>query len=134
MTLEVLRSFESPRVAPTTRIVASSTKVVAQTSTLTWGAAGVLPIAVADIKAGSASIKVDAASVNKEAYRTTESVRIENPDNSSDFVMVDRIKTIGFKKTKAETIQSSTVDKTTGVTTTTSGTLPTTSDYELTNV
>lgn len=132
--LEVLRAFESPRVTATGRVIAVAAKQPLQLATISWGAAGAMPVAVAGVVAGSGGFKIDTSTLNTEVYRITDPVRIENPDDSDQFVMVDRIKAIGFKKKKADEIQTSTVDKTTGTTTTSSGKLPAASDYKLNNV
>ena len=131
---QLVRPFVSRQVAPTTRIISSSKKQPVQISTLTWGAAGALPVAVLEIEEGGFGFTIDLKSMNTEQWRITEPVRIENPDNSSDFVMVDRIKSIGFKKPTSDKSSTSTVDKTTGATTTTTaGGGPVTSDYTLKN-
>jgi hypothetical protein len=131
---QFIRPFQSLPVAPTARLYSVAKAQPPQTSTLTWGAAGTLPVALLQIVAGGGGFKIDQKSMNTEEWRITEPVRIENPDNSSDFVMVDPIKQIGFTKPTSDQLTTSTVDKTTGATTTsTSGGGPVKSDYTLKN-
>lgn len=119
---ELIRPFETRRIMPTTRIVSSSLKQDTQTATLTWGAAGTLPVAVADLPVGQGGVKVyQGDTLNQELSRVTEPVRIENPDDPTQYVMVDRVRSIRFATTpKTALLQVSTVDKSTGKTTTTS--------------
>ena len=132
----LVRPFQSGNPFATQRfVIATSKKQVPQKATLTWGAAGTLPTAIEDTTAdGGVSIKVDSTALNTEVYRITDQVRIENPDDSSQFVMVKRISKIGFSKPKGTSASTSTVDKTTGATTTTTvAGEPTTNDYALKN-
>jgi hypothetical protein len=131
----LVRPFQSPALAPRTRIIASSKKQPPQIATLSWGAAGTMPVAVAGILQGGVSIKIDSSALHSELYRITDPVRIENPDDSTQFVMVDRIKKIGFTSKPQSGVQTSTLDQTTGATTTTTtGGGSSDADYALKNV
>ncbi len=133
----VIRPFESRRVVSTARLVSSSKKQAAQLSTITWGAAGAMPVPFADIVPTGVSFQIDKGALQHlEVYRITDQIRIENPDNSSDFVDVQRIKKIGFTaKPTTPLFQTSTVDAATGVTIfRNSGLAPVSNDYQLKNV
>jgi len=122
--LEALRAFETPRVAPKTRIVGKPLKHPLQIATLTWGAAGTLPSAVEIPIVGGAGFKIDPTAMNTELWRITEPVRIENPDDPTQYVIIDRVTSLAFKNpkgiaagpTKATTTSTKDPTTSTGVT------------------
>jgi hypothetical protein len=127
--LEALRPFETPLVAPKTRIVGKPLKQPLEIATLTWGGAGTLPTAIQIPVIGGGGYKIDPTSMNNELWRITEPVKIENPDDPSQYVIVDRITKLAFQNPKgitaagpADTTTTSTVDPTaTAKATTTTG-------------
>lgn len=114
MTLEaVVRPFVSREPLRSQRIITSSKKAaVPQTSVVTWGAAGTLPSPVesdADQPAIPISVTTQTKKVtdkNVEKSRETEKVRIENPDDPAQYVMVDRPKKVTFNKVDPVTMQA----------------------------
>ncbi len=140
--LEALRPFETPLVAPTTRIVGKPLKHPLEIATMTWGGAGTLPSAI-QIPIIGGGYKIDPTSMNNELWRITEPVRIENPDDPTQYVIVNRITAVAFKNPKgvvaagpADATTTSTVDPTAAATaTTTTGVAvaPATNTYTLDN-
>jgi hypothetical protein len=138
--LEALRPFETPLVAPKTRIVGKPLKQPLEIATLTWGGAGTLPTAI-QIPVVGGGYKIDPTSMNNELWRITEPVRIENPDDSSQYVIIDRVTSLAFNNPKglaaagpADATTTSTVDPTAAAkATTTTGVAvaPTTNTYTL---
>jgi hypothetical protein len=94
----IVRPFQSPGVTATARIVIATEKTPPEPAVLQWGAAGSLaqPVLVQ-----IATIKFPNENKYVEKSRTTETVRVKNKDDPTQFVDVARIKNISFQPTTA---------------------------------
>jgi len=117
----LIRPFEERQVTGTRRLVGKAKRQPVETAQLIWGSAGTLPTAVVETEPDGTTTpaKVKARDVqNVETTRTVEEVRVENPDDATQFVTVERIRTIEFDFTDKEAPGFLfTLNKTTGVTT-----------------
>ncbi len=101
---QLVRPFVAVPTIATRRIVAKNKAVTKGTAIIRWGSAGAMPTAT--------QRTVDSSGVNfsieccKDTYseheRNTDLVRVENPDDPTQFVMVRRIKDITFGKKSEE--------------------------------
>lgn len=90
---KIIRPFESEEAFQVAQGLGQI--VTPQTAILEWGGAG-----STDFETDTAIISFVTSNSNyKEQFRVTEPHRVENPNDSSQFVIVDRIKQIAFKKT-----------------------------------
>lgn len=112
MTIEqIVRPFQSPTPLNTRRVIPSSTKEAPQTATIIWGKPGTMPVAVesaADQPVPMPGVNVKTKKVtdrNVEKSRETETIRIENPNDPSQYVIVERVKKITFDKISPPTLQ-----------------------------
>jgi hypothetical protein len=85
-----------------------------------------VPTPYADITPMGVGFKTDTRGTvqHVDQYRITEPVRIENPDNSDEFIMVDRVKRIAFAAKDSlagggVVVETSSLDPVTGDTKTT---------------
>lgn len=101
----LVRPFQAPAPTATRRIVSVRTKVPTETAGVAWGAAGALPTAV-EVPPGADPFlfNFNVKKWNQETSRETETVRVENPSDPSQYVMVERIKKITFKEKDPETV------------------------------
>lgn len=108
MDLETLvRPFAAPNPLGTRRITPVRTAVPTETAGGTWGVAGNLPQAV-EVPPGEDptffNFEVKRSKEHNDVSHETEKVRIENPDDPSQYVIAERIKSIKFREKKPETI------------------------------
>lgn len=80
---------------------------VSQPGHLCWGSVGALPTAA---PAPTVGFQVVADATHTEISRKTETVRIENPDDPSQFVMADRSKELLFKTSELKSSGGSNTD------------------------
>lgn len=101
---QIIRPFQSPNTLPTRRLVSNSTKIPEQSAAVAWGSAGTLPAPEKreDNTSGLNFEVVKCDDHYSETNRAYNVVRIENPDDASQYVMVERINKISFNK-KSET-------------------------------
>jgi hypothetical protein len=103
----LIRPYQAPSTIGTRRIVTVRTKVPEETAGGTWGVAGNLPVAV-EVPPGEdpalLSFTTKKKKDHEEISRVTEKVRVENPDDPSQYVVVERIKSVKFKEKNAETL------------------------------
>jgi sensor domain CHASE-containing protein len=99
---QIVRPFQSPAVISTRRIVSNSTKIPTDDVLVEFGAAGDMPAAekVEDAQDdGGVNFQVVTCDDKySEKDRRFKTVRIENPDNPENYVMVARINEIKFNK------------------------------------
>lgn len=89
---KVIRPFQSEQAFQAARVVEPTIEVAPATTE--WGSAG-----GTEFETRSAFVNfVTNKSNYKEQFRVTDQVRVENPDDPTQFVVVDRIKQIAFKK------------------------------------
>jgi hypothetical protein len=94
----IVRPFQTPVVINQGRVVVSRLKVPVTPAELRWGTVGTLPTAV-EAPPGTENFNVqDCNSGFSETTRGTTDVRVENPNDKNQFVMVRRINNIAFKK------------------------------------
>lgn len=94
---QVVRPFETPNtIRDKSTIVTTVTKKVVARAVLVWGAAGKQP----EPTSLGISFKVIDPFEYKETDRKTTDVRIENPNDSSQYVIAQRIDSITFERTK----------------------------------
>jgi hypothetical protein len=108
MDLESLvRPFESPAPLGTRRITPVRTEVPTETAGGTWGVAGQLPVAV-EVPPGEdpqlLSFDTKKRKEHREVSRDTERVRVENPDEPNQYVVIERLKSVRFREKKPDTI------------------------------
>lgn len=94
----IIRPFQQPDRLTRRRIVATNTKLDVNPVSLTWGEAGNLPVPQTTV-----NFTVKKEKDHIEISRETELVRIENPDDPSQYVMVERPKNITFREKGAPT-------------------------------
>lgn len=94
----IIRPFQQPDRLTRRRIVATNTKLTVQPVSLTWGEAGTLPEPQVGV---NFSLKKEKQHVAIEV--NYKPVRVENPDDSSQYVMVNRPTSIRFKEKAAPT-------------------------------
>lgn len=97
---QLVRPYQSPGAIVSRGVVSKHTKKSRSKARVVWGDVGTLPVAdredVATDPSGY-SFKLETCDDNyKEAKRQTNSVRVENPNDSSQYVIVDRIELISF--------------------------------------
>jgi hypothetical protein len=92
---ELVRPFQRPVVISLgNRIPVTIVKVTGGVSEIRWGDVGALP------QPQSAGVNFGLCNETMtETSRETDTIRIENPDDSSQFIMVKRAKSMKFDKT-----------------------------------
>lgn len=122
-----VRPFQRPENLGTRRIRSVTTQVPDQTAGGTWGIAGNLPVAV-EVPPGEdpalLSFTVSKRKEHREVSRETERVRVENPDDPNQYVIIERIKSVRFKEKKPESIAAYNSGSAGTVTKTTPGASP----------
>lgn len=116
----LIRPFEIRPVTGTRRLVGKSKKQAAQTAQLTWGTAGTLPTAVVDTAPDDTTNPKTKRQdqQNTETKRSVQKYRVENPDDPTQFVEVERVVDVDFDFVNKEAPGFLfTLNKTTGVTT-----------------
>jgi hypothetical protein len=93
----IVRPFETPLVITQGRVVVSRLKVPITPAETRWGAVGTLPTATEVPKGGGFTVK-DCNTNFAESARVGTDVRVENPHDKTQFVVVRRIDSITFKK------------------------------------
>jgi hypothetical protein len=98
----VVRPFQSPGIITTRRIVPALSTDAPDPANLSWGDAGTLPTGVAEIAANDPTQDgfqiLQCAVQYTELSRQTETKRVTNPSDSSQFVDVEIIKSISFNQ------------------------------------
>ncbi len=98
---QIVRPFADPNALATTRIVAKNLSPAFQRARLLWGATGQVPTPTEEQPGAGLSFKCECC---KDGYgentRKTSMKRVENPDDPSQYVMVEAIDEIGFDVTK----------------------------------
>lgn len=101
----VVRPAQNPDVLPRRRIVSSQTVVDVVPGAITWGQSGQLPSPV-EVPVGELpmrwNFKIQKSKEYKSTKMDTETIRVENPDDSDQYVMLQRIKKINFKDKKPD--------------------------------
>lgn len=95
----IVRPFQQPDRLLRRRVIAATEKVDVQPATLTWGAVGRLPVPQVGV---SFALKKDAE--HDEVGRQTQKVRVENPDDPSQYIIVERTKSISFRQKRPPTL------------------------------
>lgn len=98
---QIIRPFQSKGVLSTRRIVSKSEKLETEEVIIEWGTAGDLPSASEIEKDEEGGINFNVVKCDDkfdEKNRKFTTVRIENPDDPSQYVMVERINQITFNK------------------------------------
>src|SRR5580765_6353879 len=108
MDLESLvRPSQSPVTLGTRRITPVRTQVATDTAGGTWGVAGNLPVAVEVPPEADPLVfnfEVKKSKEHQEVSRETEKIRVQNPNDPDQYVVIERLKSVRFKEKKAETI------------------------------
>ena len=99
---QIIRPFQTPDVISKRKIVSKSTKLPTDEVVIEWGRSGDAPTPTEiekDEEEGVINFKVnDCDDKYNEKNRKFSTVRIENPDDPSQYVMVQRIEQIKFNK------------------------------------
>lgn len=90
---EIVRPFQSPFVSPGRAVPVPSSNQNGQTAILRWGDAGKLPTPQSD----GYNLKLCQEKLN-ETSRTTSTKRIENPNDSSQYVILKRTESMSLNK------------------------------------
>lgn len=104
---QIVRPFQNPDVLSKRRIISNSTKEDAEEVVIEWGSPGDAPSASEiehDAETGDFAFEVvHCDDKYDEKNRKFKTIRIEQPDNPENYIMVDRIHQITFnKKSEAE--------------------------------
>src|SRR5205814_10253990 len=99
---QIIRPFQLLDPTATIRVPVVRDQVAVQPAHLSWGAAGKLPTAVQqDPTFNGTNFRVEECDTHlAENSRDTEDMRVEDPNNSNNYVIVQRIRRIDFKKTQ----------------------------------
>jgi hypothetical protein len=89
----LVRPYQSPRSQGSV-VIPSTPSAPTEKAVLTWGASATVPIQAKGINFNTACCKEE----SDEQSRETENVRIENPDDSSQYIMVARSKSLKLNK------------------------------------
>lgn len=98
---QIIRPFQSRDTLSNRRVVSKSTKIPTQEVIVEWGTAGDMPAADEIEKDEEGGISFNVVKCDDkfdEKNRKFKTVRIENPDDPSQYVMVERINQITFDK------------------------------------
>ena len=98
---QIVRPFQLFDPTAGIPIIVQRANVAVQPAVLSWGQAGELPTAFQEDEPDETGINFKLLECDEnlaESKRDTEDVRVENPDDPSQFVVVQRIKSITFKK------------------------------------
>ena len=97
---QLVRPFQQPAVIATLRIHSVRDKVTVDPAIITWGAVGKLPEAIQQTdEFDGINFKIgECDDSNTELSRETSDIRVQNPDDPTQYVMVRRISKIAFKK------------------------------------
>lgn len=106
---QVVRPSQKPQVVPTRRIVSVRELVEVEPAGVKWGKAGNLPNAVevpAEEDPGGISFTVKKEKEYTLDYgkSTTQKVRVQNPDDPSQYVVEERLKRAVFTDKKPDTV------------------------------
>lgn len=115
---QIVRPFTAAPVIATRRIVGAQIQIPSETAIVSWGEAGDLPEAQADDAPEDPQTGftiLECKDKLNEKSRKVTPTRVENPDDSSQYVMVDNINTITFDKkdNKASNVPWELADSTT---------------------
>lgn len=96
---QIVRPFQTPNTLATSRVVIGrNTQVQVTQAQLIFGAAGTLPTPT--IHATGIDFKVtNCDNTNREKSRQTHKVKVQQPGNPDNYVMVEAIDQIVFSKT-----------------------------------
>jgi hypothetical protein len=123
----LVRPWQSSAAVATRRIVSVRAQVATETAGGTWGVAGTLPTAV-EVPVGedpqSIAIEVKKTKRQDAVQRDIERVKVTNPDDPDQFVVVERIKRIRFKEKDADSVAAFPKTSSATATQTTAGASP----------
>lgn len=108
MDLETLvRPFETKSPLATKRITPVRAEVPTETAGGRWGKAGNLPVPV-EVPPGedplTIGFEVKKSKEHDLVSRETEKVRVQNPDDPNQYVVIERLKSASFKDKKPDTL------------------------------
>lgn len=96
--LEVIRPFETPLPLNQDRVVPSVVKQAAQVSQLIWGKVGKLPAPIEENPAFMSFKVINPGDQDlAETTRQSQNVRVQNPNDSTQYVEVARVQNITFR-------------------------------------
>jgi len=108
---QIVRPFQQSGAIASRGVVSTRARLQREKARLVWGSAGNMPTADKEEDGTDPSgynFKLEACDdTYKEKSRDTEKIRVENPDDNSQYVMVDRIKLISFAHQSDSKILSS---------------------------
>jgi len=105
---QLVRPSQRPNVVPTRRIVSVREVVEVEQSGVTWGKSGTLPDAI-EVPAGedpsdiSFTVKKDKEFTLDYGKSTTQKVKVQNPDDPSQYLVEERLKKAVFTDKKPDT-------------------------------
>jgi len=94
----IVRNFETPAPLSTDRIIQEVTKIPAQRARLRWGAVGKLP------PYSTAGFTTAGSHKYKEKTRNVTKTKVTNPDDPTQYVIIESAATAFFAKVDPDTI------------------------------
>jgi hypothetical protein len=113
---QVVRPVQAPATLRFGSIPVDDTKQAPEAATIRWGQVGDLPTAQEETTAedGTEFKVIDCDDKFAEKQRTVSKIRVENPDDPDQYVMVERVDRISFRHFERPTAAAiSPADKTT---------------------
>jgi len=104
---QIVRPFQSALAIGTRRVIVVPLDPPDDEASISWGVAGELPEAIAtenpvtdgDPEAGGIGYQIKSCNDTlQEKARNTEDVRVENPDDPDQYVIIARVKSMTFNK------------------------------------
>lgn len=98
----IVRPYQRPVGVAFGRIISRTVAPSTDIATVTWGDVGTLPTPVQEDvpnEGGGFNVEVCDSDYN-ETDRTVQPIKITNPGDSSQFVVVDRVKSMSFRVTE----------------------------------
>lgn len=98
----IVRPYQAPPGVAFGRIVSRTVAPSTDLATITWGDTGNLPTPVQeDVPNDGGGFNVEVCDTDyKETDRTVQPIRITNPTDENQFVVIDRVKSMSFKVTE----------------------------------
>jgi hypothetical protein len=95
----LVRPYQKPTALAFGRVISRTVAPSADTATILWGDVGTLPTPTQeDVPDDSVGFTVEVCDTDyTETSRIVQPVKVKNPDDDSQFVIVDRIQSMSFR-------------------------------------
>lgn len=96
---KIVRPYQRPTALAFGRIISRTVAPSSDVATIAWGDVGTLPTPTQeDVPDDAVGFNVEVCDTDyEETERTVQPIRITNPDNPSQYVVVDRVKSMSFR-------------------------------------